>query len=312
MDVIVKIRGGLGNQLFQYAYAKSVAQQYRADRIILDTSYFNRSHIRSLNIDKYVLCSNAVLSSKPDKLFDTLYFLYRVTDKISVVICKRHRSESRLMMRFGVILCHHSFSGKMNADWNKDIRLAGYFQDESIIRDVRNSLQQDLVIREPVSSKARQYFSAIERSKDTIGVSIRMGEDYHKFGWPVCTRAYYESGVNLLAERMGIRRIFVFSDCIDQIETEKWFSDYDACYVKGLSAVEGLEALKKCHHFVIANSTFSWWGAYLSAFTDKTIVAPQYFYAGIEMKKTELHIESAIYLNNFDGRLLTAKDSIRL
>lgn len=303
MEIIIKIRGGLGNQLFQYAYAKKIALECHANKIVLDTSYFNNPHIRGLNIDKYQLPDNVQLQNKSNKIFDLLYFIYRVSDKIYYRIMKKHRNSTKIISNLGFYFCDKKIDNFNTNPYLKKIYLAGYFQDEPTI--TRININSDLNITDDLSENAELYKTHITKDDKTIGVSVRIGEDYKKFGWPVCERAFYENGVKFIKEKTGCKKIFVFSDCIEKIENEGWFSDYDTEYIKGCNSVESLDLLKKCHHYVIANSTFSWWGAYLSEYTDKIIVAPRFFYAGITMKESALHLSDAMYLDNFSGQQLT-------
>lgn len=301
MNIIVKIRGGLGNQLFQYAYAKKMAYIYNADKVILDTSYYNNTHIRGLNIDKYSLAYNVEINNKSSKIFDVLYLFYRISDKISLKFLHKHRKETVFLSRFGFVFCDKSFEKPLNSKKNRQLYLAGYFQDETSIHEIAKSLNDDLRIKKQISKKAELFKKEILASDQGIGVSIRIGEDYKKFGWPVCNRVFYENGVKIISTKTGCRRVYVFSDCIEKVEAEGWFSEYETIFIKGCNSVENLELLKNCHHFVIANSTFSWWGAYLSSYKDKIIIAPKYFYSEKLMSESKLDIKGAIYLDNFNG-----------
>lgn len=306
MKIVVKLFGGLGNQLFQYAFAKKIATECDASQIILDVSYFNHSHIRGLDIDKYNLSENVLLSNKSNKIFDLTYLLYRIYDMIYYKVKKKHCKEAKLMMKFGLFFCRRYF--QQDYDYKKiknkfrRIFLAGYCQDEKAIREIRNEINKDIKIREPLSDSAVMIKRMILRNDDTIGVSIRIGEDYKKYGWPLCSRKYYEEGIEIVTNITGCKKIFVFADCIELVEKQRWFSKYKPYYVKNCTAVEGLDLLKNCHHFVISNSTFSWWGAYLSEFNDKVIIAPKYFYADRSyMKNSKIYLEKAIYLDNKSG-----------
>lgn len=307
MDVIVKIRGGLGNQIFQYAFAKKIAEDNHADRIVLDTSYYNNPHIRGLNIDKYELTKNVEITNKSSKLFDLLYFIYRVMDKVCFKITKHHRSDSGLFSISGFYFCDKTIKKIPSSITHNKVYLAGYFQDEKVCRDVINHINSDLVIKGKVSEKTSNYIKRIKKNDRVIAVSIRIGEDYKKFGWPMCNRVFYENGVKIISQQTGCRKVLVFSDNIDLIEKERWFAEYDAVFVTGCNSVESLDIMKRCHHYVIANSTFSWWGAYLSEFREKMIVAPRYFYAGIEMNQCDIAIPGTIYLDNYTGKLIDEK-----
>lgn len=305
MNVVVKIRGGLGNQLFQYAFAKKIALECNAQKVILDITYFNKTQIRGIDIDKYQLPSNVYILNKPiNRLFDLLYFTYRITDKMHYKLKKRHRNSTKLLSKLGFYFCDISCKEITINRKLKNIYLAGYFQDEKQIREICKNINTDLVLKSYLSEKFKQYNNRIIESKESIGVSIRIGDDYKKFGWPICKKEFYENGVNIINKKKGIKNVFVFSDCIDLIEREQWLSQYNTVYIKGCNAVESLDLLKKCTNFVIANSTFSWWGAYLSETNEKIIIAPEFFYKNIKMKDTEIATKDMLYLNNENGKMI--------
>lgn len=302
MVVKVKLRGGLGNQLFQYAYAKKVALEHNAEKIVLDISYYNKSHIRNLELNKYDLPPNVVFSNKSDKLFGFFYYVFRITDKLSLKLRKRHRQESKILSNIGFYLCDKYFTTKPPIKNKKVIYLAGYFQDESEIREIKRQLEGDLVIKEGMSENAKHYLKEMS-NKNIIGISIRIGEDYKKFGWPVCEQQYYESALQEVVKLTSCEYVYVFSDNIKKVINEKWFSGYKTTFVQGCNSVEGLELLKNCDHFVIANSTFSWWGAYLGHNKCKKIIEPQYFYGDNKNINSRIHIPGSKCLNNFTGKL---------
>ena len=93
--------------------------------------------------------------------------------------------------------------------------------------------------------------------------------------------------------------LFVFADCIELVKREKWFED--ACYIEDCDVAESLIIMKECAHFVIANSTFSWWGAVLNEKADSYVVAPCFFYPDEKMEVSKLNLPNAVYLDNTSG-----------
>lgn len=304
MKVIIKIRGGLGNQLFQYAYAKRIANEYNCEEIIVDTSYFNKKHIRSLTLDRYKLNEDVKYNNNPSVWFNSIFFIYQIIDKVSYKLFKTHKQTNKFLKSHGICFCDKNIDMENIKIRAENIYLAGYFQDFNSAQSVYNDLKENLVLKDDFSPQAQKYKKIIDSLDNTIGVSIRIGIDYKKFNWPMCSKIFYENGIKEINKVNQCENIIIFSDCIDTIKTEKWFEEYNVVYVSGCSSVESLELLKLCSHFVIANSTFSWWGAFLSDNFDKLIVVPEYFYANTLMKNTPLNFGNMIYLNNYDGRLV--------
>lgn len=176
MNVVIKIRGGLGNQLFQYAFAKKMALEYNAQKIILDITYFNKTHIRKIDIDKYELPSNVYISKKSkNKVFDLLYFIYRITDKINYKFKKKHRCSTKLLSKLGFFFCDNSYElVTFNKNLN-NIYLAGYFQNEMQIKEICKNINTDFIIKNNyLSDKFMQYKEKIIESEKSIGVSIEL------------------------------------------------------------------------------------------------------------------------------------------
>ena len=294
-SIIVKIRGGLGNQLFQYAYAKKIQTKYPDKEIIIDTSYFNKKHIRSLEINQLILRKKVKMQNRSDKIFDFLYNIFRFLDKIS-----KHSIVLNAIYLFGnyYCFCDKQVTFNLNRKKVKNIYLAGYFQDLREIDPIKDSIKKD-IIPSSLSETTKRYLQYIY-DNNTIAVSIRAGDDYVKFGWPVCTKDYYLAAINKL--RKHNEKIIVFADVIDKIKKEKWFDNYEVTYIEGCNAVESLFLLSRCNDYVISNSTFSWWGAYLGDNDNKKIVAPEMFYSGKKMSEGGLHIPGALYMNNYTGK----------
>lgn len=301
MKIVVKIRGGLGNQLFQYAYAKKMLVEYPEAKIYLDVSYYNKKHIRNLEILNYNLDSRIGIIRHENKIVSLLYLIYRLINKFYLKIFNREFRQPSILMSLGLWFSGKTFKYKKVRIWLNRIYLCGYFQDISEIRGVIDGIQQEISIYK--SKKTDLYKKEILKDVNNLGVSIRCGNDYKKFGWPVCTREYYISGVNYMIKKYGSKNIFIFADDINKIIEENWFgvfSDRNIVYVNNLNVTEGLSVLMQCSNFVVSNSTFALWGVILNG--HGYTVAPQYFYNNIEMRNSSIALDNVIYLDNYYGK----------
>lgn len=296
--IIVKIRGGLGNQLFQYAFAKYLMRKSGAEKLIIDTSYFNKKHIRGLELNKLSV-SNCEFKPKSNIVFDICYFIFRIFDRIT-----HHKIHifQRIVLNNMFYFCDKTIDHKKIYTNFTNAYLAGYFQQETIIRNVSDELKRVIIPKSSLSDAAKSYLKEIENNK-SIAISIRAGEDYNQFGWPLCSPEYYRKGLDLLLKNHPGSKIFIFSDCISKVKKEKWFEELEVNYIEKCNSTEGLYLLSQCDNYVIANSTFSWLGSYLSKNLKRDIIAPKYFYRGSEMKSGGLHIPNCIYLDNQTGKL---------
>lgn len=301
-EINVKIRGGLGNQLFQYAYAKKIQKELKEAKIILDISYFNKKHIRNININEYILNNNVSFEKKADFLYSFMYYIYRIKNRIYKKFGKIYESVKYIFGKKIYIFCNKSLEEELDLRNKNKIFLAGYFQQERDIAKVIEDIRKDVTLINPLSKNASRLLTKLETFNSSIAISIRIGEDYKKYGWPICKKEYYIAGLNYLINRVDSPIIFIFSDNIELVKNENWFERFEnVVYVENCKAVEGLEIMRKCQNFVIANSTYSWWGAYLSEYVDKKIVAPKYFYNNVLMKESAINIPNAVYLDNETG-----------
>lgn len=306
--IIVRIQGGLGNQLFQYAFAKHLFKEGKFDKIVLDVSYYNKKHIRDLELDEYDLDKNVQISDNRRVLVDFIYFLYRCYNKII-----RYFPNGKTYFFLKGVNSQLWLSDKTIGDYsiNKEIEeiyLIGYYQDLKLVQDVADELREEIKFLNNPSKEYKMYMKQIQDAKETIAISIRMGEDYKRFGWPVCEKEYYLSGLDyILKTKAG--KVFVFSDCIEKVKKEKWFADYaQVVYVNGVKATESLSLMMNCKDFIISNSTFAWWGAFLSENHNKTIIAPSYFYRNKRLKSSALEFENMFFYNNFDGKFESSSE----
>ena len=111
-----------------------------------------------------------------------------------------------------------------------------------------------------------------------VGVSVRCGNDYVNNGWPICSKDFYLSGMRKIKERIDNCTFYTFSDDIDKVKEEKWFSEENVKYIDNLNVCESFDLLRNYRHFVCANSSFSWWGAFLSYSDHAVVYEPNVFY----------------------------------
>src|SRR5690606_10452579 len=122
------------------------------------------------------------------------------------------------------------------------------------------------------------------KEKNAVGVSIRLGDDYtNSPNLNVCNIDYYYRAMDLIYNNNSNVVFYIFSDRIDRVK-EKFNFKYPVQYVNGFNDYQSLRLLYTCKHFVISNSSFSWWGAYLSENSNKIIVAPSKWYNHLSEK----------------------------
>lgn len=283
--LIVELSGGLGNQMFEYATGRALAAR-RGELLTLDMVDFDKNATWSYGLDQFVL--------DPGIERVTSGRLWR---KVRGALARR----GLRVMDWGVhreaSLC---FDEQVMA--NKRIRrIVGYFQSEKYFFDQRALILREFVPKDPLSSEAMILLQRIQRAEHPVSLHVRRG-DYLKPGpsgvYAALDLSYYHRAESYLRSA-GIRpTFFVFSDDPDWCRTNLHLES-KAEYTepgKRLRNVEDLWLMSRCGHHVIANSSFSWWGAWLCGNPNQIVVAPAQWFTSEVHDATDIVPERWIRL----------------
>lgn len=276
--IIVRLTDGLGNQMFQYAAAKSLAVQNNTE-VVFDMSWFeiNKHRGRRLyGLDIFPLSCQKI--NQVDKVKD--FFLKHLHFTRNIY---RHRAMARiekLLAPNGGITIHEmslSYDEKMMLQARgKSVYLQGYWQSEQYFSSIRDALLQDFQFQPVLSGENLTTSEQIQHVANPVALHIRRG-DYLGTKFACCTLRYYAKAIDYLAEHVGDIQLFVFSNDIpwakDNLKT-----NHEIHFVAQNSEANGYEDMRLmslCHHHIIANSSFSWWGAWLGQYEGKIVIAPR-------------------------------------
>ena len=231
--------GRLGNQMFQYAALLSISRNSGTEFCIPRASELESSSDRSLF-----------------GVFDLGRARYRGYQKNVQIVMETSFSYDRDI----------HFNCPKNAD------LKGYFQSEKYFRDISSIVREEFKFKNEVSAYAKKIRNRF--SKPAISLHVRRG-DYlqHQDIWPVCSIDYYSSALALFPRDY---HVLIFSDDIAWCKSQELFKeDKRFIFISGHPNYYDLCIMKHCDHHIIANSSFSWWGAWLGGNPHKKIVAPR-------------------------------------
>jgi len=167
--------------------------------------------------------------------------------------------------------------------------LYGYFQDERYFKEDRDLLLSILKFKEEYESIAQEFISKIDPKYQKVSLHIRRGDytlypDHH----PVCSKDYYQSSMGKFGSDKI--RFLVFSDDVDWCREE--FKGDQFIFVNSGSPYSDLRIMTLCDHHIIANSSYSWWGAWLNTKIDKKVIAPsRWFGPAINKDASEIYCE---------------------
>jgi hypothetical protein len=266
--VITRLMGGLGNQMFQYAAARRLALVRRVP-LKLDVTWFERSPDRAYALSAFNI--DAALAT-PAEVAEI-----RGPDAGAARLAFRLRRLSRVGYRWHAI--HERFLSPVDArvlaagDWTY---LEGYWQSEKYFGDVADAIRREFAITWEPDARGRALLEQMGMS-ESVSVHVRRGDYAASVERNVCTPAYYATCVARVAERVAAPHLFLFSDDPGWVAANLRF-DYPTTIVSETPARSDhadMRLMSACRHHILANSSFSWWGAWLNPRADKLVYAPR-------------------------------------
>lgn len=258
--IVVTLKGGLGNQMFQYAAAKALALKHNTG-VCIDQSFLNANPGGQWTKREYELSVFPALRNLNE---------YSLLNKISGKISPRKRfTETGLTYDKQIEYC------------GSDVHLEGYFQSDKYFLRYANEIKEDFAFPVPLSEANRFHLRELYNTSGAISVHVRRGDmvtlksanDHHG----TLSREYYHTAFETMRSLYGKDLLyFVFSD------DQEWakaniIPPGRVVYVDSIPgrAVEDMNLMSVCQHHVVANSSFSWWGAWLGSSSNKTVIAPK-------------------------------------
>lgn len=281
--IITHLIGGLGNQMFQYACARRLASTRQA-ALKLDLTGFAAYPLRSYALD-----------------------VFRISAEISAdAEVQRFRRRARLEARAPrwlrgllpgsrhTVVRERSFAFDPAAfAVDGDLLLDGYWQSEKYFLDIADLLRQEFSLRRPLHP-ANAALAELIRNVDAVSIHVRRGDYVTDVAanrvHGICTVDYYQRAVHAIAARRPVPHLFVFSDDLQWTKDHLRFQ-FPTVYVDGNAGdkqAEDLVLMSLCRDNIIANSSFSWWGAWLNGNPGKTVIAPARWFAAESMDDRDL------------------------
>jgi hypothetical protein len=265
---IFQLMGGLGNQMFQYAAGHSLAAaNNNVLKVDFDCPY---QHIKySFNLGVFKLKAEHASSGE----------LWKCKPKRKVI--------KRLFMLTGQDPSCKLVSEKKDFVFDPDFfsipdgsYVRGFFQSEKYFKPVETSLREDFAFTTLPAGKNKAYADSIS-NEQAVSLHIRRGDyvnvpETNQFHG-VCSISYYQQAIELIASKVEHPVFYIFSDDMQWVKNN-FNIVRPHIFVEGNDAAtnfEDLRLMSLCSHHIIANSSFSWWGAWLNPVADKIVIAPK-------------------------------------
>ena len=262
--IITKIIGGLGNQLFQYAAGRCLA--YLNDtQFKLDVTGFTDYKLR--NFDLQALHASCQFASEEE--IGSLLPSHNLEKALQYLFPKKSRTYYREK--------YFHFDENM-LKFGKNVYLKGYFQSEKYFLPIKNIIRKEFTFKDEIIERVKE-FSDVIRSTNSVSVHIRHGDlksdpaAAERHG--VMPLSYYQKCIEIIRSKISNPHFYFFSDDINWAREN--FKEQDMSFVSGeisKTHFEDLYLMSQCGNNIIANSSFSWWGAWLNNNPNKIIIAP--------------------------------------
>jgi hypothetical protein len=284
--VIAQITGGLGNQMFQFAAARALSMHLNTE-LALDLQSFKRDELPLLEVQREFelkafrnvefreatpdeirsLCSNNVITRQMQKMLPE--YKRKIYSEKSYVFDKNF------------------FRAKNN------VYLKGHWQSEKYFKPYSAQIRKTFELKDVLIEGVKELGKEISK-QNSISVHVRRGDylrlpiilDWHG----VLEKDYYLEAIKTIDQEVGGGKVFYFSDDVDWIKKEL-LPEFDGTIVSeaiSKNHYEDFYLMSQCKHNIIANSTFSWWAAWLNANPGKMIIAPKKWYNRPKLNTSDL------------------------
>ncbi len=266
--------GGLGNQMFQYAAGRAIAIK-NSTPLKLDITWFNNPEARHYLLDLFAIkaeiaTEKEIASFRGEK---NELLTKKIGRIVSNTLFNRTYTEKDFSYDKNLLLC------------GSNTYIKGYFQSHNYFSAIEPLLKKEFSLVRPIASIHHETVKKIT-DNNSVSLHIRRGDyannkvtsAYHgNLG-----TQYYTLAADMIAKKtVAEPHFFIFSDDLDWVK-KNLSLDYPTTFIEGGSEInchEEMHLMSLCSHNIIANSTFSWWGAWLNNNADKVVIAPKNWFA---------------------------------
>jgi hypothetical protein len=282
--IIVKLSGGLGNQMFQYALGRHLSIIFDLDlKLDIDT-YFDvtNNEKRKYNLDIFNIEPQFATKDEVYNLTGAAWRhqLNRITSKVNILLLRNYIKEKHF--HFDNSILYHS---------QASLYLDGYWQSPQYFSPINNVIKKDFTFRTDVTPLSKNLENDI-LYKESVCLHIRRGDYLQNSMHYVDPTNYILDAVAYMQKTIGNdMHLFVFSDDLQWCKAHlpSLIAHQNITYCQTESANDDFQLMTYCKHFIIANSTFSWWAAFLGNNEHKLVIAPRNWFSDTRIVVTDLY-----------------------
>lgn len=281
--IIVKIHAGLGNQMFQYALYKSLIHMDKDVRLDIDSYQHYNCH-NGYELSKIFNVYESFADKRDvNKLSNERYDI--LTRAIRRYINPKYRNNRVTHYKQEI---SKSMYNKQVFDLD-NVYLDGYWQSEKYFQHIREEILNDFFFKNRADINNKKYIDIINET-NSVSLHIRRG-DYisNPLLKDITTTNYYLEAIDYINNFIKKPVFFIFSDDIDWCKENFKIKDGHLINInKGDMSYNDMRLMSLCKHNIIANSTFSWWGAWLNRNKNKIVIAPEIWFSKTDMNSEDI------------------------
>jgi hypothetical protein len=255
---VVRVIGGLGNQMFQYAFYLSLLKKY--PDTYLDISGFSNYKTHQFQLDR-VFKLEKVQYFKPNIFQKFIFYIF--SKKLILQDTLYHPNALSLSQKY--------------------VYLDGYWNTEKYFEEIKSLVRSEFEIKSEIDKKNRELLQLISET-NSVSIHVRRG-DYlstelnKKIYGNICTIEYYKKAIHYIGSKVNNPKYFIYSNDINWCKKNL---NLDGIYVDWNSdpkeSFKDLHLMSTCKHNILANSTFSWWAGWLNQNSEKLVIVPSRFF----------------------------------
>lgn len=285
------LQGRLGNQLFVYATARAAQEKYLNGEG--DLIFDDYRHVKNNSLLNYTLTDNVRFEKVYMGKFKEVIFyntfekhILRSTPEKGYEIAKKYQKFYNFC---GLYLCENGYL-PLPDKINGNLDMYGYFQCEKYFKELRPMLLKEFTPKYPVLEKNLKLLESIKNTESCC-LAVRLGDYVNNPTHQICTKEYYQMAIDKIIELYPNCVFYLFSDTIE-LAKESLMLPANTVFEAGNDPdYETLRLMSNCKHFILSNSSFSWWAQWLSENENKTVIAPERWFNN--------NLPCAIYQDNW-------------
>ena len=275
--VITNLIGGLGNQMFQYAAGRALSLKCNVSLRVDISGFANYGLHQGFELQRIFNCPAEIASEAEVRGILGWQYSSSIRQLLSRPSMVAFRHEGLVVEPY-----FHYWQEIKNV--TNDCYLTGYWQSEKYFLGIATQIRGDFSFRLPLENQNAELAKQINQV-NAVSLHVRRGDYAHNPKTTethgLCSLDYYQAAIGYIAERVPPPHFFVFSDDIAWVKNNLKI-DFPHQYVDcnhGAESYNDMRLMSMCEHHIIANSSFSWWGAWLNPRMDKIVVAPKHWFA---------------------------------